>query len=174
MIIVIEGADLTGKSTLIRRLCEEIENTIPIKLKPVIDMDHKNVADIEKAINYTAYSVMNKVEDKIWIVDRFILSALIYSEFLNRPTKLSVEDIKKLDYHLIILGSSDDEIRKRFHQREEKHFKIEEIIKLNQLFFLFYLKTDLRNMYYYENNSQKDAVIMLNFIKTLIRTYYDR
>ena len=170
MIIVIEGADLVGKTTVINRLAAEIQNSIPLKLEVVIDLDSKCVADIEKAINHTAYSVMSKVEDKIWLVDRFIVSALIYSKYLNRPTKLSVKDIIDRDYNIIILGAFETVLEERYKIKDDKYFSIDAIKTLNKLFFNFYTLNLLKilNLHYLVNNTQDDLDRIIRYVKKLI------
>ena len=178
MIIVIEGADLVGKTTVINRLAAEIQNSIPLKLEVVIDLDSKCVADIEKAINHTAYSIMSKDVDKIWLVDRFIVSALIYSKYLNRPTKLSVKDIIDRDYTIIILGTFETVLVERFTKRHDKHFSIDEIQTLNKLFFNFYTLNllEINNLHYLINNTQDDLDRIIRYVKKLImyKTDYDK
>jgi len=170
MIIVIEGADLVGKTTVINRLASEIQKSIPLKLEVVIDLDRTCLADIEKAINLTAYSIMSKDEDKVWLVDRFIISALVYSEFLGRKTKLTLKDIQDRDYSIIILGANDPILEERYLERSDIHFSIEQIKKLNNLFFTFFIKNqfNLNNMYYLKNNNQIQLGIIIDFVKNLI------
>jgi len=170
MIIVIEGADLVGKTTVINRLVSEIPNSIPVKLNVVIGLDRNCVADIERAINLTAYSLMSKDEGKVWLVDRFIISALVYSNFLNRPSKLSVEDIKARKYAIIILGADEHILVKRFKERDDKHFSIGDILLLNKLFFNFYFKNQLKitNLHYLKNNDQDQLKNVIKYTKKLV------
>lgn len=171
MIIVIEGTELVGKTTVIDKLHSVISNSIPVKLDVVIDLNRNYVADIEEAINLTAYSIMGKDESKVWLVDRFIVSALIYSKFLDRPCKLSIEDIISRNYTIIILGADDDVLEERYKSRIDKYFSIEQIKKLNKLFFTFFLenKGKIPNLYWKNNCNLSQLSYNIKFIKRLIR-----
>jgi len=174
LIISVEGTELTGKTTLISEIHKRLPNSIPIKLDAVIGIDNSNVAKVEKYMNNTAYKIMNLVKEKTWLVDRFIISGIIYSKFLNRPSELSINDIKNKDYKALILVANPNTLLQRYNNRKDKYFNISQILNLNNLFFNFFTnhKRILRNIFLFPNNNRKELKNIQNYIIWMIKNEF--
>ena len=180
LIIVVEGADLVGKSTVINEVRKKLPEVIRVKFDRIPDDLEVNLRtdnSFGKIMRYaddTVYKVISQIKDKIFMMDRFIVSELIYTKLLKRKSYETIENILNKEMTIIILTASEDVIRERIRQRYEDIFKIDEILKINNFFFNFYLNNigKIQNFFYFENNNQND---LLNITKFIIRKInYDR
>lgn len=176
MIIAIEGSDLTGKSTLIKELDSRLKNSVIIDY-PKFPVDLKTDSQLGVILNYTdkvVYHVLNKIKDKIFLCDRFILSELIYSEYLNRVPGETIEDLKNKDLYIFILHARPQALTERFKKRGDKFFELKQIIKINRFFSNFYFSNkgiNLNNIWLLENSTfsqmKENLRIILNKIKEI-------
>jgi len=174
LIISVEGTELTGKTSLISDLHKRLPDSIPIKLDAVISIDNSNVAKVEKYINNTAYKIMNLIKEKIWLIDRFIISGIIYSKFLNRPSELSIKDIKGKNYKALILVANPDILLQRYQERNDKYFNISQILNLNNIFFNFFIKykDTLRNIYLFPNNNRNESKNIIKYVIKMVNNEF--
>jgi len=173
IIIVIEGADLTGKTTFINELSKRIKNSIKIKLPKVIDLN-RNQAQIERLINNAAYVEMDSEKNVVWLVDRFITSALIYSKFQKRETYLSIKDIESKNHLIFILYASENVLRKRYRERKDTFFSIEEILKLNNFFLNFFEENKNRlngRLFLLRNDNKYDLIKNIKKIEEVVEKW---
>ena len=127
--IVVEGVDGTGKSTLSKSIGEEFNLQIQHYHAP---SDHFSFYD-----NYM-YNLENKDNT---IFDRFFLSEIAYSKFLNRDCKIKDHEIEKLIdqckkqdvVFVFIIAKNQDQldIIKNRLEDEDKHYT-DKIEKMNK------------------------------------------
>ena len=136
MIIILEGADLVGKSTLAENLSEKLG--IP-KTGIWIDLNHPKPAVI--SVSKTLNQVIQNLRPDI-IFDRSFMSEWVYSKIKNRQDDYLndlIDEWGKIDnLLLVILYAEDDVLIKRFKIRGDQHFSITDILKANDLYQEFY------------------------------------
>jgi len=173
LIIVIEGADLVGKSTLIREIKRRRPEIIPIKFDrvPVDLRTDETYGEIMRYADNMVYKIISQIKDKVFVMDRFIVSELIYSNFLKRKPCETIADILNKKLRVIILTAKESVIIERAKQRNEDLFKTSEILKLNKLFYNFYNKnySKIKYLYCYENNCESDLFSITTIINKMIR-----
>ncbi len=106
--IIIEGPDLVGKTTLVKRLSEyyQLPNTIDLfRFKD--RKEYENNIDIAEKIDYQWFKCFKNVN---FIADRGLISPIIYSKLWNRPNYMTINDI--LDefpkvFFIILCGDLD-------------------------------------------------------------------
>jgi len=172
VIIVIEGSDLTGKTTLIKSLQKKYPDSIDFRFDdiPVNLKTNKLTGTITSYADKMIYKLMAKLPEKIFFVDRFILSELIYSDYLKRIPGENIDDIKNKNIVIFILHCSIPTLKKRFNERNDKFFSLIDIININQLFFIFYNKNNksIKNIFLLANNNEQQKQIALKFISNKI------
>lgn len=93
MLVLVEGADGTGKTTLIKQLQEYGFMTLS---KVIEDTGNKNILNLGKIGDYNfevleSWEYCSKFFKKIYLVDRSFISEIVYSIVLYRPTNLKLE-----------------------------------------------------------------------------------
>lgn len=129
MKLIVDGCDLVGKSTLIKKLREKYNNDR-------ISYLHFSYRD---RTDYDFYNTMLDKEN--FIADRHFIDEMIYPEIFNREGQLSELDFLKLldkcnkeDIKIIILTISQDELLRRSREREEEKEIQENLLKINRKF----------------------------------------
>jgi thymidylate kinase len=136
MIVILEGADLVGKTTLANAL----SNRLHIPQTGIwIDLNCPQPAVV--SVSKTLRMVIQALHPDI-IFDRSFLSEWVYSKIKNREynyiNELIAEWEKVNDLFLIILYANDDVLKKRFKVRGDVHFSIKDILKANMLYQKLY------------------------------------
>lgn len=145
MFIIVEGPDFSGKSTLIKKLKDRLKN-----LKEIERIDYKDKGvDWMKLIDFygeAQYSVIKQLlpalsKKQHFIIDRFFISSMVYSQVFHRNYDHSYIDIYdwERDDVLIILISPDYEVlidRVEGRQKEKKEDKriLKELYNLCKVF----------------------------------------
>lgn len=147
MILIIEGADLVGKTTLVSRLSEITK--IP-STSIWIELENPKLSVI--SVSKTLRLVLSKINIDI-IFDRFFFSEYVYGKVLNRDVSyihdLLAEWKDVPNIHLVILTAKEDVLRKRFNNRGDKYFKLSQIVNFNKEYEAFskitsrYIKTSI-------------------------------
>jgi len=161
MIHIYEGVDLSGKSTLARKQSETED--IPIIKKKLEIFNHARKdwlvkGDIELITQMFFESIYPLGAKYDFILDRGLLSSLVYSKFFNRDINLNyVYDYIYGDKssHILIklIYISDEELEKRYALRGDKIFSLNELKDIQKL----YLET-------YEiihSNSQNHRILLI-------------
>jgi len=133
MIIIIEGADLVGKTTLINRLVEDYQYPV-IKLR----WDLAGDPEIEtRAMAKTTVAILDAVRPNI-IFDRSYFSWWAYAEPLGYDDSYLRELIGQYepaaDTRLILLTATADEIEKRYRETPDLYFSLDIIQSANSRF----------------------------------------
>lgn len=145
MIHIFEGADLVGKTSLANKASSELG--IPIikkrfdvfkNLKDLLERD-----DIETITEMFFESIFPLGVTYDFIIDRSLLSSLVYSKYFNR--KVDLDYVYKylftpeLNEHLNItlVIANEESMKTRFIDRGEKLFILKEILIIQDI----YIKT---------------------------------
>ena len=138
MLIIIEGVDKSGKSSLIEFLSKNLGNAYTLK----IGYRPKDNSIVERQKIVDSYFKVLKTykqnfKDSILILDRFYLSELVYSikrgydaldeSLLGDDMRIIKEELENLDTLLIICRPDDATIAENFKKDKEDYAKIEEI-----------------------------------------------
>ena len=139
MKVIIDGCDLVGKSTLIKKLKAYYNNDR-------ISYLHFSYRD---RTDYDFYNMM--LDKKDFISDRHFIDEMIYPDVFNRDGQLSDMDFlalldkcKKEDIKIIILTISQDELLRRSKEREEEKEVQENLLKINRKFVELAIEHDLQ------------------------------
>ena len=155
MKLIIDGCDLTGKTTLIKKIKDYYNDD---KLS-YLHFSYRDRTD------YDFYNTMLDKEN--FIADRHFLDEIIYSEIFERKCGLTTEEYlnlirkcKKENIKIIILTTDNNTIQKRLLERGENEEKVKNnLFRINEYFrslayeFDFYLidttKTNFENIIKY-------------------------
>lgn len=141
MITIFEGADLVGKTTLAREYSKE-NNLIVIKkdfigLKTVEFLKKETIELISKVFFNSIFPLGTRFD---FILDRSLLSSLVYSTFFNRNVdnswihKYFLDDNYKHSIETFLVISDEKSISHRMEIRGEILFSIEQILQIQDLF----------------------------------------
>lgn len=130
MKVIIDGCDLTGKTTLIKKIKDYYNDD---KLS-YLHFSYRDRTD------YDFYNIMLDKEN--FIADRHFLDEVIYAEIFERQCNLTLEDYLSLLYKcnknkikIIILTCNNNELLKRLNERGESEEKVKNnLFKINEYF----------------------------------------
>ena len=155
MILILEGADLVGKTTLAKELSQRL--CIP-QTGIWIDLDNPkpSIISVSKTLKLL---VQNSKPDIIF--DRFFISEWVYSKLNNREgdyLKDLIDEWAQVDdLFIFILFAKNDILINRYEIRGDERFSINEILNANELY---------QNLYYYINNQFKCFLIDISEMTT--------
>lgn len=146
MVHIFEGVDLSGKSTLAKNQSESED--IPIIKKKLEIFNHARKdwlvkGDIELITQMFFESIYPLGIKYDFILDRGLLSSLVYSKFFNRDINLDYvyEYIygRYSNYILIkLVYISEEELEKRYALRGDKIFSLDELKIIQKLYLETY------------------------------------
>jgi len=154
--LIIEGPDLSGKSTAIEKISKLFKHGFLIKnlYKPTKSGDikiYEQYWDMIHFVNYTR---------KFFILDRFYPSQAVYS-ILRNVDEMNCSYIKELDEYCansdfiyVYITSPIDILMERFLARGDEHIKAEQLDMLKTRYDQFYKQTRLPKIMI--NTMQKD------------------
>ena len=133
MIIIVEGPDLAGKTTLINQL----------NIKGEYDVVHFDAPDDD--FDYKA-DYLNVLDKENVILDRYFFSEIVYSKVFERQCRLSAETMEKIKeklknkpHTLIYINPGIETLKRRYRERGDElitESQIEKIVKeYENLFF---------------------------------------
>lgn len=133
MIVIVEGADLVGKSTLVERLSASTGWGIA-KIRWALLGD----PEIEtRAMAASTIELLRATRANV-IFDRAYFSWWAYAPALGYDTAYMpalISDIAVLeDVHLIVLTAEEATLRQRFAQKPDKYFPVDVILAANARF----------------------------------------
>jgi thymidylate kinase len=145
MIWIYEGADLVGKTTLAKNFAKE--HDIPLIKKRLDVFNHTTDeflrgSNIELTTQMFFESIYPLGVKYDFVLDRGLLSSLVYSKFFNRDVKIDyIYDYlltTKSDFLIInLITANEESIKSRLQTRGEKIFGLKEILEIQDL----YIKT---------------------------------
>ena len=136
MIVVLEGPDCAGKTTLAQRLAESRRASVIVTNGPPPDgvalLDHYS-SQITRAI---------ASPNRLTVFDRLHAGELIYGPLFRGQSGLSADDVKLLEQQLDTAGAiklhidcSDDTLRARFESRGDKFVNnADQLLHIAQLY----------------------------------------
>ena len=142
MIYIYEGVDLSGKSTLSK--LKATATGIPIIKKRLEIFQHTRKEwllgkDIELITQMFFESIFPIGKYYDFIIDRALLSSLVYSKFFNRKVQLDYiykyflgVEAKYIEVNLVI--ANEKSLRKRYELRGESIFSMEELLIIQKLY----------------------------------------
>lgn len=127
MRIIIEGADLTGKSSITKSLEEEFS----LSRVHVTSKDPNTFEFYNETLNKTDV-----------VFDRHFIGEMIYPKIFKREGNLDKESFeillnkaRELNYKICVVTASDEELLKRLNLRGEKHKEVEDnLLSINKQF----------------------------------------
>jgi thymidylate kinase len=168
--LIIEGPDLSGKSTAIEKIAKHFKNGFLIKnlYKPKQFHDTEIYKQYWRIIHFI--NSIEEVKNNFFILDRFYPSQAVYS-ILRNDDEMDSGDIKDLDgycanmnFIYVYITAPLDVLRGRFQARGDEHIKIEQLELLKMRYDEFYEKTLLPKIII--NTMKKDWIKELEaFIK---------
>ena len=120
MIILFEGPDKTGKTTLAKLMSYRL--TMPLFVPPRSQYDNERYDYKEQnecfyeGVNKTVLEVCKSMDN--FILDRFFISDFVYSVFYGRKANLDISEIVKIKQKVLIVLTSatvDDQKSRGFH-----------------------------------------------------------
>lgn len=162
MLIIFEGHDLSGKTSIAQELSKRLEGSIYVKNnhQPFGDTEaeryklkrsYDTVIDLFKVMNY-------EMPRSHMVLDRFFLSELVYSEVLrNNP---QIQDpyynrlnkrVKSLDTLLVLVQAPEADIIKRRAKRGEDRLINSQITQAKETYLKYLTITDFKNKLVLDN-----------------------
>lgn len=140
MLIVFEGADCLGKTTLAKRVAELLN--IPIVKKDLSWVTKGDLHDdrIEDCARSAADVLMQLASHTDFIVDRMAISSLVYSEVYNREadTAWALNALQQKDVIFIVFASRDSAVwLEKIHERGEHLIDHIKLRRINGGFLIF-------------------------------------
>ena len=139
MMIIVEGMDKTGKTTLCNYLMKILPEAYLLKngCKP-LDSSIEERNKIKKAYDIILKAYNTVFKEQILIVDRFILSELVYSIKRGYEAKNDTEIVEYIKFLedmenevvIVYCSTSSELIEQRFISENEEYAKIGDIVPL--------------------------------------------
>jgi len=166
MLIIIEGVDKCGKTTLGNYLLKALPNAYMLKngTKPA-DGSYTERQKIKEAYEKMASVYSYGFKDSILIIDRYLISEYVYciKRGYNAEKDRELQETKELiesfgDVVLIYCKTDQEAIEKKFIQDEEEYAKIDEIKTLCNRYDLYISKFSVEKLPYNYKTTDKEAV----------------
>lgn len=149
MIIVLEGTECVGKTTL----ANEIIRLQPTLLSEVRDVRRfrrgkipdwtNDVDDYSQDVSFAHY--LNP-DDYLWVMDRWHLGEMIYSAEFSRNTRMDHNRVADIDFQIsmhrktirAICSSSPEVITRRYHERGDEPLSLAKTLSVNERYLAFF------------------------------------
>lgn len=99
MIIIAEGPDKTGKTTLLESISKKYK--MPILTPPRKSSEHPSV--FFDAVNRTVFSACETFDN--FLLDRFVFSEMVYAHLFKRESFIHFEWLKKLNKKILVFNT---------------------------------------------------------------------
>lgn len=168
--IIVEGTDLVGKTTLCHKLVEELNRR-----------GHPHI--------YSHFSKLPDCFDTYWgyvpfinryvVQDRFHLSRMAYSNVCKDQRSISYLEQKLIESHLLRIGayivvvySQEEVIKQRYEKRKDKElYSLSRVLEVNEIYTRcrdsFNISTFYKTIYVKENENilEESSSIIEDYIK---------
>ena len=173
--LIIEGLDKCGKTTLVNYLVKNLDNAFTIKngYRP----DSNNMEEREKILEIYEDLLRLYVEnfqDKILIMDRYFISELVYGfkrgyNAMGTPgMKKFIREIeKRKDVLLIFCSTEINNIKDKFIEDKEEYVNLKEIDKLDKKYKEIISKLNINRITY--NWTITKPMDVCNYVKNYRR-----
>lgn len=131
--LIVSGADLVGKSTV-------VQHTVKL-LNEEYDLPHMPMHLARPPENFDSFDgyVDKMSRDTVW--DRFHLDEIVYRQLDERRSSITPLKYELVDARLSILGgmvlvitAEDDVIRRRYEARGDQMYDLEHVLRVNHRF----------------------------------------
>lgn len=163
--LVIEGSDLTGKSTLIEALKNKFDFSVCVKnmIKPKDDSE-KETKNLEN--HYKEMLKIVKDHNLFVIYDRFFPSQACYKfkrdggkpMIIDNWIKQLDDELSKIPSLLVILEEDIETLKERYNKRGEDFLKIEELETVKHNYELYASQTEIPVLFISTLNNLKNSV----------------
>lgn len=161
MVIIIEGLDGVGKTTLSKKIAQDY------KFKYIKESYTEDSREKKARV---ARMMINQIDRKIYIYDRTTLIDDFVYGFLNKKQSPLLNYLKKIKQTLsesviIHLQLDEQKRQKQFNQRGDNYITNDDVKKIDQNYKQFYL--DLKNVNYINltGNIEKDVEKIMEVVK---------
>jgi thymidylate kinase len=173
-VIIVEGMDLAGKSTLVELIGKRYRGFI---IKDTTRPKDGSREEIRKKMNMysSVFGFINQNENQIVILDRYYPSELVYSakrgyESFDNPDIWEFEKYFKLldkPVYMIICQPPIETIIDRYAERGDDHIVLEDIAMLHDRYTRFINETKLEKILVLDtrNDPQDLLIAVINFIE---------
>lgn len=142
MIYIYEGVDMSGKSTLAKKQATETGFPIIKKRLDILNMgpDLLSSNQIELATQLFFESVFPLGQRYDFILDRGLLSSLVYSKYFNRTVSLGyvykylINPLNSKDIKIYLITANEESLTQRFMTRGEKLFTLKAVLLIQTLY----------------------------------------
>lgn len=175
LIVVVEGLERTGKTTL----CKEFEKRGFVYFKDFNRINKHNRIGMESRLDTTLTFLQNLSENGVnVVVDRLHLSEYAYGRTFRNGQSMNIDyidnAISKLNSVLILCKSDNDE---EYKNRMLLKYTSKQVEKLSNKFEYYFEKSEIKNKFEYEfaqYNAQYNASEYVNLIFKCVDYYeYD-
>jgi thymidylate kinase len=135
MLIVVEGVDKSGKSTLVEKLVKGLPQAFLMKVGDRPKDNSKDEKDKIKRLHWKMLrTYVTHFRDSTLILDRSIISEIVYSKIKrgyeagkDKEVKEMVKYLADLKPFIIYCRTSIDETKLRMFEQEEDYLKMSEV-----------------------------------------------
>lgn len=131
--IIVEGPDLVGKTTLAKYLESAIANEMGT------GHVYQHLSKLPAGFDFISGHLALVNERSVW--DRFHMSELVYSQALRGGISMHLEEYAFMDCAVrmskglvVLLTGSEELIRERHSQRDDHMFTLEQILQVNEIY----------------------------------------
>ena len=181
MLIIIEGVDKTGKSTLTDFILKNMDRAFLLKIgdrpKDSSYVQRQKIKDYYwKVLNVYQYGF----KDCVLLLDRFFLSELVYSykrgyeASKDSEILMMKEELEKNGYDIVLIycNTAIEKIAEKFATDKEDYAKIEDIKILQSRYEMFLSELKIRTIPYdYTVTSPQQVLNKLQSIKQEIDSF---
>lgn len=169
MIIILEGADLVGKTSIAKKL-HQITGFPQTSIW--IDLNKPKPAVI--SVSKTIRLIIDALKPDI-IFDRSFMSEYVYGNVLGRDISYIpelVHDWKHIkNCFLFIITANEDTLRKRYQQRGDSYVDINNIIEINEQYKKLHFLTEEFIPTFYVDSSDKNVETLAKEIMDTIELH---
>ena len=180
MIIIVDGCDLSGKTTMIEKLSKHYNNGLIIKnsYRPKLQTDSPKI--IEQYVKMLKLCLQWDTEnpDQLIILDRFFPSQAVYS-FLRKVDELKSPELLLIEktcinhnIGFIYLDTPLEELKARYKSRGDDFINFDQLNTIHDRYTIFADNTKLKTLRLntMDTNWLRKADIFLTHLKTHIKT----
>jgi len=154
MKLIVEGTDLSGKSTAIEKIGKFYNKGFTLKnnFKP------KNKQSSSEIYAHYWHIIKLITKEDFVILDRFFPSQAVYSymrgtDEMGNIASIELDEFCKIDYIYIYLDTPLSELKRRYISRGDEHITMEDLRTIKERYDRFYKWTTMKKIKIYTNES---------------------
>lgn len=153
LVMIIEGCDLSGKSTLVHELGKEYPGIVIKVTKRPLNKKKEEIIEFTKYMNSILGFINHNRQTKMIILDRFFPSELVYSlvkrgyeAFGDGHYREMEKVIRAMDHLYIYCNPGYDTLVQRLKDRGDDHIIEEDIRELSNRYEKFFRETKMNKV----------------------------